>query len=48
MEKFIQEIEGKQTRINPYRMTFRITLPLIKIGVLLFIFSVILSLLLTI
>jgi hypothetical protein len=45
MEVYIQEIEGKNKEILPYKLNFSATLPLLLIGTTLFILSIILSLL---
>jgi hypothetical protein len=44
MEIYIQEIEGKNAEILPYKLNFSATLPLLLIGTTLFVLSIILSL----
>jgi hypothetical protein len=44
MEIYIREIEGKRGEILPYKLNFSATMPLLQLGITLFVLSIILSL----
>lgn len=42
-EQMVQDVEGKRDNVNPYRLEFGWTFPLLVAGLILFVFSLVLS-----